>query len=79
MKIHVKLSSTLRGHVPGYDPEKGLEIEIGAGASALDLAARLNLPAREIKFVMLNGRCRAMQTILEPNDRVAYFPAVGGG
>ena len=79
MKIHVKLSATLREHVPGYDPEKGMEVEIAGGASALDLAARLNIPAADIKFVMLNGRYRPMWTILEPNDRVAYFPAVGGG
>lgn len=81
MKIFVKLSTTLRQYLPGYDPEKGLEIDLDSGKeiSALDLANQLGIPVGEIKFVMLNGRYQPMKTALQPNDRVAYFPAVGGG
>lgn len=79
--MHVKLSSTLRRYVPDYNPENGLDIEINPGDSptALDLATRLGLPPEEIKFVMLNGRYVKIETKLAPADRLAYFPAVGGG
>ncbi len=81
MKIFVKLSTTLRQYLPQYDPEKGLELDIDSGTqiSALDLAGQLGIPIGEIKFVMLNGRYQPIQTALHPDDRVAYFPAVGGG
>lgn len=81
MKIFVKLSTTLRQYLPGYDPEKGLELELDSGVetSALDLANHLGIPVSEIKFVMLNGRYQPMRTVLRADDRVAYFPAVGGG
>lgn len=81
MTVYVKLSSTLRRHVSGYNPEKGLtaELQHGSQTSLLDLAGQLGLPISEIKFAMLNGRYQPLSAILQPDDRVAYFPAVGGG
>lgn len=80
MSIHVKLSSTLRPHVPGYDPQKGLTLEMrGAPATPALLAAQIGLPPGEIKFVMLNGRHSPMDMALADGDRIAFFPDVGGG
>ena len=81
MQIHVRLSTTLRRYVAGYDPEQGMWMDLAPGeqASALDLARRLGLPDKEIKFIILNGRNQPILTILKDNDRLAYFPAVGGG
>ena len=81
MRNYVKISSTLRKYVPGYAPEKGLDVQLPdePPLRAADLAARLNLPLEEIKFVMINGRAVKMDTVLAPDDRVAFFPAVGGG
>lgn len=81
MSIHVKLSTTLRKYVPGYDPEQGLELDIGEQEHlmAKDIVIRLGLPLPEIKFLMLNGRYRDLDAFLNPGDRLAFFPAVGGG
>lgn len=78
MNVHVKISTTLRDYVPGYRPATGLDID-AAGATAASLAARLGIPCKEIKFVMINGRHLPLDTELSAGDRVAYFPAVGGG
>lgn len=78
MSVHVRLSTTLRKYVPAYQPALGLNLE-SEGATAASLAERLGLPLEEIKFVMINGRQLPMQTVLGPDDRVSYFPAVGGG
>ena len=51
----------------------------GAGLTAASLALSLGIPLREVKFIMLNGRLRPLQTVLETGDRIAYFPAIGGG
>lgn len=81
MNVHVKLSTTLRKYVLGYNPEKGLEVELPkpGETTAEALANSLAVPLSEIKFVMLNGRYQPLDTVLKENDRVAYFPAVGGG
>lgn len=79
MEIEVRLSSTLRDYVAGYDPEAGMAVSIAENTSALDLANRLGLPPKKIKFVMLNGKHAPVETILRAGDRLAYFPAVGGG
>ena len=81
MNVHVKLSTTLRAYVPDYEPEKGLikDIALLGKTTAASLANALSIPLGEIKFVMINGRYVPLDTVLRENDRVAYFPAVGGG
>lgn len=79
MSIHVKLSSTLRNYVQDYEPRAGLELAYAQQQTATELARSLGLPLAEIKFVMINGRYAPMASILRDGDRVAYFPAVGGG
>lgn len=78
MSVHVKLSSSLRRYMPDYRPETGMYAD-GAGLTAAGLALSLGIPLREIKFIMLNGRLQPLQTLLETGDRIAYFPAIGGG
>lgn len=78
MALHIKISSTLRAHIPAYDPLQGLDRDF-TQCTAAQLAEKLGLPLREIKFVMINGRQMPMDTELHDGDRVAYFPPVGGG
>ena len=81
MSVLVKLSTTLRDCVPGYDPVTGLEVAISAHGelTAESLAGVIGIPLSEIKIVMVNGRQSALSTPVRDGDRVAYFPAVGGG
>ena len=79
MKLTVKLSTTLRDHVPDYSPEEGLSVAMPEGSSAESLARHLGLPLQDIKIVMINGRQRKAGDLLRDGDRVAFFPAVGGG
>ena len=79
MHLTVKLSTTLRDHVPGYNPEAGLQLAMPEGSSAEQLARHLNLPLQDIKIVMINGRQRKAGDLLRDGDHIAYFPAVGGG
>ena len=79
MHLTVKLSTTLRDHVPCYNPEAGLQLAMPEGSSAEQLARHLNLPLQDIKIVMVNGRQRKVDDLLRDGDRIAFFPAVGGG
>ena len=80
MHLLVKLSTTLRDHVPDYQPNPGLELsDIPEESTVAQVAAELNIPAEEIKIVMINGRQCALEDVLRDGDRLALFPAVGGG
>ena len=82
MSIQIKLSTTLRDCVPGYDPETGLVVELSSGESSLtagELARRIGIPLEEIKIIMINSRQSDTDGLVRDGDRVAYFPAVGGG
>ena len=43
------------------------------------LAEKIGLPLDEIKIIMLNGKRVELDAPVADNDRLAYFPAVGGG
>lgn len=73
------LSTTLRACVPGYAPAEGLSLAWDGPVSAGELAAKIGLPVKEIKIVMLNGRHAGLEQIINDGDRISYFPAVGGG
>ena len=79
MKLTVKLSTTLRDHVPDYVPETGLQVEMPEGSTVAQLAQHLGLPPQDIKIVMVNGRQQKVSDLMRDGDRIAYFPAVGGG
>ena len=80
MRILVKLSTTLRDHVPDYHPTPGLELDdVPEGSTVAQVAQRLNIPEKEIKIIMVNSRQQSLDTELHENDRLALFPAVGGG
>ena len=79
MPIHVKLSTTLRDQVAGYNAHEGLYVNVDEGDTALDIAQKLALSLADIKIVMLNGQHASLESALKDGDRVAFFPAVGGG
>ena len=79
MPIHIKLSSTLRHHLPDYDPFKDYMIEHIPGEDLTALIERLGLTGQEIKILMINGRSSRPDSIIKDGDRVALFPTVGGG
>ena len=62
MSILVKLSTTLRDYVPGYDPEAGITLDAPEDATAADVARMVGLPLEEIKIVMINGRQKEVQS-----------------
>ncbi len=80
MRILVKLSTTLRDHVPDYKPTPGLELnDVPEGTTVAEIVKRLNIPEKEIKIIMVNSRQSPLEAELHDNDRLALFPAVGGG
>jgi molybdopterin converting factor small subunit len=79
MALKVLLAATLRRCVPDYDAATGVALEVTPGECVRDVAARLLLPLDDVRVIMVNGVAASWETPLQVDDRVAFFPAVGGG
>ena len=79
MAIRVYLAATLRRYLPGYDAAVGHEMAVEKGVSVRDVARELGLNEDEVKLLMVDGIGAKWETKLEGNERVAFFPPVGGG
>lgn len=79
MAVLVKLSTTLRAAVPGYDALAGLSLPPVPGETAAGLMRRLGLDPAKVKIIMINGRAAPPEALIKDNDRVGLFPPVGGG
>lgn len=75
MKIQIRCYATLARYQPGSADEYAL----GSGSTVSDLAVHLGADLDEIKVAFVNGKHAPMSTELQDGDRVALFPAVGGG
>lgn len=76
MTVEVHAFATLKKLLP----ENGsAQVEVEPGTTVEDLARSLDLPLGEIRIVMRNNRHVELETVVEDGDRVAFFPAVGGG
>ena len=73
------LSSTLRRYIPGYDPEKGYEIQVQKGTTVSNMCKQLNIPSDMVTIIMVDGRAEEHGYVLNGSERVHLFPAIGGG
>lgn len=79
MPLQVFLNATLRLYVPGYDPYRGLTLELPPGAPASEIIQKIGLPPEEVTLIMVNGRRQQPDFILQGDERVGLFPPIGGG
>ena len=79
MALRILLNATLRLHVPGYNPYKGLTLEVPPGTPVSAIISRLGLPPEEVTLIMINGRRQQPDFLLQGDERVGLFPPIGGG
>ncbi len=54
-------------------------MEVPAGAAVAQVIARLGLPAAEVTLIMVDGRRREADFVLQGQERLGLFPPIGGG
>lgn len=79
MRVYVKLFSVLRQYFPGYDPEKGVDLDLPPGASADQMLASLDIPPDKAPVVACNGVILKATDSLSEGGQVQIFQPVGGG
>ena len=60
MPLTILLSSTLRKHVPGYDPTKGVVLSPDKEITVAELCERMNIPADRIKIIIVDGKNKSL-------------------
>jgi molybdopterin converting factor small subunit len=79
MKVTIEIFGSLRKHVPDYDPDRGVEVDLPVSATLNDLFARLNLPVTERNLVTVDRQMAEDDVELTDGASVCVFPFVGGG
>jgi sulfur carrier protein ThiS len=79
MKVRVKLFGVLGQRFPGYDMEKGMEVEIPEGARVKDLLAHLGISESLGGVVAVEGLIMKGEDVLKEGSSVHILQAVHGG
>jgi molybdopterin synthase sulfur carrier subunit len=79
MALKIFLSATLRQYLPDYNPGTGRDLVVPPGATLREVARLLAVPEKEVKLIMVNGISVGWDAKLTGDERVAFFPPVGGG
>ena len=79
MPLQIFLNATLRQYVQGYDPYRGISLEVPPGTPVGRVMRQLGLPEREVTLIMVNGRRQEADFSLQGNERLGLFPPIGGG
>jgi sulfur carrier protein ThiS len=79
MNVRVKLFGLLSRRYPGYDPERGMEVELPHGARVRDLLARLDISKEDGGIVAVDGLVQKAEAELRAGSVLHVFhPIVGG-
>jgi len=79
LKVEVRLFSGLEKYVPGTKFGQPIMVEIADHFSGRALLEKLDIPEKMVFTIMVNGVHKNPDEMLSDGDRVAIFPAVGGG
>jgi molybdopterin synthase sulfur carrier subunit len=79
MALQIFLNATLRQYAPGYNPVEGLSLEVPPGLTLAQVLALLKIPAAEVALLLVDGRHRKLDFILQGQERLGLFPPIGGG
>ena len=79
MALKVFVSATLRQFLPHYDPGTGHELAVPPDTTVREVARLLAIPEEEVKLIMVNGISVGWDVKLSGDERLAFFPPVGGG
>jgi sulfur carrier protein ThiS len=83
MKITVKLFATLADYLPAGASNNQIEMDIAAGETPAGIIRRLNLPAKLVHLVLVNGvyvpPAERLSRSMAEGDQLAIWPPIAGG
>ncbi len=77
MKIRVESFATYRHYTRSLPEDKSMDVPEGTSVS--QVLALLGVPEDAPKILLVNGRARSLETVLEEGDSLVFFPPLEGG
>jgi sulfur carrier protein ThiS len=80
VQITIRLLASYRQYLPhDHDPQAGYQASVVPGAQVSDVLAELPIPSGDVFTFFVNGRHAQRDQVLQEDDILSVFPAVGGG
>ena len=79
MRVEVRDFATLRRYLPDLGIGEARVMDVPDGTTLDEIREILELPAEEVKVIMVNHLQAAPQDPGADGDRITYIPAVAGG
>lgn len=77
--VKVRLFGLLPRYVAGYDPAKGIDIDIQEGTNYRDLADALQLPPGEASLFTVSGILKHSDDAICDGEEINIFMPISGG
>lgn len=79
MLVRIQLSPPLGKYVPGYDHNKGIELENVHGRTVRQIIEELKIPPEEVYAIMVNSYPGKPNSVVKDGDSVTLTKIIGGG
>ena len=79
IRAEVRLYASLEKVRPGLKAGEPFFVELESGTTARHLVETLGIVTKRVQLTFVNGVARKFDHVLAEGDRVAFFPAIGGG
>jgi sulfur carrier protein ThiS len=79
MKVRIKVYGTFRRQFPGYQRDRGIEVEIQDGSSVRELLERLAIPEAQGALVSMESRVLKADDLIHSGAELNILQAIGGG
>lgn len=79
MKIELHLYASLAKYLPPDAVSRTCYVDLDAGGDVGGIVRKMEIPAKAVKLIFVNGVRADDTTPLKDGDRIGLFPPVGGG
>lgn len=79
IRVEVRLYASLEKARPGLKAGEPFSVELEAATTIKQLVETLGIAPKSVQLIFVNGVVREFDHVLAEGDRVALFPAIGGG
>jgi molybdopterin converting factor small subunit len=79
IRFEVRLYASLEKVRPRLKAGEPFFVELESGTTARHLVETLGIATKRVQLIFVNGVVREFEHVLAEGDRVAFFPAIGGG
>lgn len=79
MEIDVRVFATLRRYLPDLAIGEPLRMTVKEGVTLGEVCDQLGIRRAEVKVILQNSVKVEFDALAHTGDRIAFFPAVGGG